>query len=117
MLKTYYKPLISLLSSKHLDDLPIHVQIRLKRFHFTVSHVPGKDPSTADTLSQSPVRGSDKQFNQKVTAYINMLCENLPAPDHCISIIKQLQLKVKVCQQVIKILQKWMARQATCTYH
>jgi len=65
------------------------------RFHFTISHVPGKDLSTADTLSRSPVKGlsfTDEQFNQEVAAYMNMICENLPASDQCISQIKQFQL-------------------------
>ena len=46
--------------------------MRLMRFQFTISHVPGKDLSTADTLSRAPVRASsftDEQFNQEVTAF------------------------------------------------
>ena len=76
----------------------------LMRFHFTISHVPGKDLSTADTLSRSPVQGSsftDEQFNQEVEAYVHMVCENLPASDQRISQIKQLQLNDEVCQQLI----------------
>jgi len=51
--------------------------MRLMRFYFTISHVPGKDLSTADTLSRSPVKGSsftDEQFKQEVAANMNMIC-------------------------------------------
>ena len=58
--------------------------MRLLRFYFTISHVPGKDHSTADSLSRAPVMVSsfnDKQFNQEITAYVNLVCDNLPASD------------------------------------
>jgi len=74
------------------------------RLHFTISHIPGKDLSTADTLSRSPVKGlsfTDEQFNQEVAAYVNMICENLPASDQHISQIKQFQLNDEACQQLI----------------
>ena len=51
---TDHKPLVSLLSSKPLDSLPLRVQhfrMRLMRFTYTISHVPGKDLTVADTLS------------------------------------------------------------------
>ena len=42
---TDHKPLVSLLGSKLLDSLPLRVQhfrMRLMRFTYTISHVPGK---------------------------------------------------------------------------
>ena len=77
--------------------------MRLMRFHFTISHVPGKELSTADTLSRAPVTSStftDEQFNHEVAAYVGMVCENLPASDQHISQIKQLQLNDEVCQKL-----------------
>ena len=52
--KTDHKPLVPLLSSKNLDDLPLRVQrfrLRLMRYDFSISHVPGKELIIADALS------------------------------------------------------------------
>ena len=55
---TDHKPLISLLSSKPLDTLPLRVQhfrMRLMRFTYIISHVPGKELTVLDTLTTAPV--------------------------------------------------------------
>ena len=57
-LETDHKPLVPLLSKTHLDRLPPRVlrfRLRLMRFDYSVSHVPGKLLCTADTLSRAPV--------------------------------------------------------------
>ena len=56
-IQTDHKPLVPLFSSKHLEELPLRVQrfrMRMMRFQFTISHVPGKDLKIADTLSLEP---------------------------------------------------------------
>ena len=56
--ETDHKPLVPILSSKHLDTLPPRVlrfRLRLDRFDFSISHIPGKHMYTADTLSRSPL--------------------------------------------------------------
>ena len=56
--ETDHRPLVPLLSTKSLDELPIRVQrfrIRLMKFNFKISHVPGKLLYTADALSRSPL--------------------------------------------------------------
>ncbi|KAI4890554.1 hypothetical protein NFI96_006207, partial [Prochilodus magdalenae] len=58
--KTDHKPLVSLLGSKNLDELPPRIQrlrMRLMKFTYTVSHVPGKNIATADVLSRVPDNG------------------------------------------------------------
>ena len=53
-LETDHKPLLPLLSSKNLEDLPIRVQhlhLRLMRFDYIIVHIPGKSLCTADALS------------------------------------------------------------------
>ena len=57
-LETDHKPLVPLLSKTHLDRLPPRVlrfRLRLMRFDYSVSHVPGKLLYTADALSRAPV--------------------------------------------------------------
>ena len=56
-IETDHKPLVPLLSTKHLDDLPPRIlcfKLRLIPFDYTISHIPGKLLYTADTLSHAP---------------------------------------------------------------
>ncbi len=58
-LETDHKPLLSLLSTKALDELPpriLRFRLRLMKFTFDIVHVPGKQLITADTLSRAPVK-------------------------------------------------------------
>ena len=58
-INTDHTPLVPIFSSKSLDELPLrvqHFQLCLLRFHFTISHSPGKQLVTADTLSQAPLQ-------------------------------------------------------------
>ena len=54
-IETDHKPLVPLFSTKNLDELPPRVQryrMRMMRYRFTISHVPGKSLTVADTLSR-----------------------------------------------------------------
>ena len=83
-IETDHKPLVSLLSSKNFDEMPIRVQrfrLRLMRYSYTIVHVPGKDLSTADTLSLALVsnpKHSDEDFQKHVNACVNLLVNQLP---------------------------------------
>ena len=84
-LETDHKPLIPLLSSKSLDEMPIRIQrfrLRLMRFSYKIDHIPGKKICTADTLSRAPDSESDKadtDLQTEVNAFVNIVMENLPA--------------------------------------
>ena len=57
LIETDHKPLIPLLGSKHLDDLPpriLRFRLRLARVDYLIVHVPGKLLYTADALSRAP---------------------------------------------------------------
>ena len=57
-IETDHKPLIPLLSSKHLDNLPLGIvcfRFRLAWYDYLITHVPGKLLYTADALSRAPV--------------------------------------------------------------
>ena len=54
-IETDHKPLVPLMSSKHLNDLPPRVlrfRPRMAKFDYEIRHVPGKYLYTADTLSR-----------------------------------------------------------------
>ena len=103
---TDHKPLVPLLSTKNLDELPIRIQrfrMRLMRYSFTISHVAGKDLVTADTLSRAPVSTpsmQDEEHYHEVEAYVSFVYQNLPASDKRIDQIKEYQSKDEICQQL-----------------
>ena len=86
-IETDHKPLVPLLTSKNLDELPIRVQrfrLRLMQFSYSMSHMPGEDLITADTLSRAPVSNSntdDTEFQQEVEAFVNQVTDQLPATE------------------------------------
>ena len=62
MIKMDHKPLIPLLGTKNLDNLPpkvLRFRLRLSRFKYDISHVPGKLLYTADTLSRAPIPSTE----------------------------------------------------------
>ena len=57
LIETGHKPLIPLLGSKRLDELPpriLRFRLRLARVDYSIVHVPGKLLFTVDTLSRAP---------------------------------------------------------------
>ena len=78
-IQTDHKPLVPLFTTKGLAELPVRVQrfrLRLMRFNFTVSHVPGKDLIVADALSRAPNDATDsneEEFSQEVEAFVNLI--------------------------------------------
>ena len=84
---TDHKPLVPILSTKSLEELPLRVQrfrLRLLSFHFTISHIPGKELMTADTLSQAPLQNltaADIQLQEDCDAYVALEIANIPATE------------------------------------
>ena len=103
---TDHKPLVPLFSTKHLEQIPIRVQrfrLRMMRFQFTISHVPGKQLVIADTLSRSPSENStdtDELLHQETNAFIKAVMQTLPATDKRMEQIKECQLNDETCQLV-----------------
>ena len=83
--ETDHKPLVPLLGSKSLDELPPRIQrlrMRLMRFSYTISHVPGKDIATADVLSRAPIENTAEGLQEEeVSLYVDTVMANLPATD------------------------------------
>ena len=104
---TDHKPLVPLFSSKHLEELPIRVQrfrLRMMRFQFTISHVPGKELIIADTLSRAPAADptpADKGFQDEANVFVDAIMQSLPATEERMEEIKSLQLRDPVCQQIL----------------
>ena len=115
-IETNHKPLIPLLSTKSLDEMPLRVQrfrLHLMRYHYSISHLAGKELCTTDTLSRAPVGSPDCQsekLQKDVTAYVNLVIDHLPATEKRLIEIQKAQEEDPICQKVI-ILSEWVARE------
>ena len=102
-IETDHKPLVPLLSSKPLDSLPPRVlrfRLRLLRYHFTISHVPGKDLVIADALSRAPVASSsrsDQALQADVEAFVAAATDSLPATDKRLADFRAHQVEDESC--------------------
>ena len=105
-LHTDHKPLVPILSSKSLDTLPARVQrfrMRLMRYQFSISHVPGKDLHIADTLSRAPTSTNtptDDLFCQQVDNFVHLVTDSLPITETRLLQIAQMQEQDAVCQEL-----------------
>ena len=84
---TDHKPLVPLFGEKNVDELPIRVQrfrLRMMRYKFSISHVPGKSLLMAGALSRAPcsdARREDTLLEQATTAYACHVLQSLPATE------------------------------------
>ena len=104
---TDHKRLVPLFSTKSLEELPLCVQqfrMRMMHFDFTISHVPGKELTIADTLSRAPASSSpaDMELEQEATAYVNSVVENFPATEQRLQEIRECQQADTTCQKIVK---------------
>ena len=63
-IQTDHKPLITLFSTKQLEELSVRVQrfrLQMLWFDFTIVCIPGKSLVIADTLSRAPLLEPDEQ--------------------------------------------------------
>ena len=97
--ETAHKPLVPLVGTKHLDNLPLRVlrfRFRPARYDYSILHVPGKLLYTAVTLSRAPTSPTDcKITNTKMEEAAEMLMEvsiaHLPASQQRISLCSSYQ--------------------------
>ena len=121
-IQTDHKPLVPLFSSKNLDELPLRVQrfrLRMMRFLYTISHVPGKELAIADALSRAPAAVTSATSNaleSETAAYVDFIVKNLPASEQRLKEIKECQEADPVCQQIVELcLSGWPAKQSLPT--
>ncbi|RVE55527.1 hypothetical protein OJAV_G00235410 [Oryzias javanicus] len=105
-METDHKPLVPLLGSKRLDELPPRIQrlrMRLMRFAFTISHVAGKNIATADVLSRAPVGEKDSDLSEEdINLYVDAVMSSLPATESRLQQIKTHQENDIIIRQLKK---------------
>ncbi|KAL0190869.1 hypothetical protein M9458_013567 [Cirrhinus mrigala] len=111
-LQTDHKPLVPLLSTRGLDDLPPRVlrfRLRLLRYDYNIVHVPGKNLITADTLSRAPLTDTpsaeDLQLEKEVQVFVDAVVSSLPVTDTRLEKIKQAQQTDETCKIVARYCQ------------
>ncbi|KAL0166592.1 hypothetical protein M9458_038436, partial [Cirrhinus mrigala] len=105
-IETDHKPLVPLLSSKKLDELPPIIQrlrMRLLRFSYTISHVAGKNIATADVLSRAPINNTAEGLSEEdINLYADSVVASLPATERRLKEIQEHQDKDSILQQLKK---------------
>ena len=105
--ETDHKPLVPLLTTCTLDEVPPRVQrlrMRLMRFHFKeVNHVPGKELYIADALSRMQADNPNTQATipeEEMNIYVDSVLDSLPLSDVKLMEIKEAQDEDPVCKQI-----------------
>ncbi|KAI4880976.1 hypothetical protein NFI96_001098 [Prochilodus magdalenae] len=119
-IETDHKPLVPLLSSKALDELPPRVlrfRLRLLKFTYDIVHVPGKCLITADALSRAPVKHTftqeEKDNEADVKVFVDTVVQSLPATEARLKVIQDKQKVDPVCAKLIKYCQtEWPDKHA-----
>ena len=106
-IETDHKLLVPLLSSKGLDDLPhrnLQFRLRMARFDYSISHIPGTLLHTADALSRAPLThtGEVDELEEEVEAYIGGIVASLPATEHRLHQFREEQARDPICSQVLR---------------
>ena len=103
--QTDHKPLVPLFTTKHLEELPLRVQrfrLRMTRFNFSMSHVPGKHLLIADALSRSPNAEAEATnvLPEEIQVFVDAVLAAIPATEERIEQIRQAQQKDRVPETV-----------------
>ena len=107
-IETDHNPLVPLLSSRNLEDLPARVQrfrMRMMRFTYSISHVPGKSLYTADTLSRvplvRPLNREEEKLEADVQAYVDSIVKYLTATEDRLEDFRSQQQQDEITRQLM----------------
>ena len=101
-IKTNHKPLVPLLSTKALDELPPRVlrfRLRLICYHFQIAHTPGKSLITADVPSRAPVFSvtpNNTALQSEVSTFVASVTDSLPSSDEHLKEIQSHQVSDEI---------------------
>ena len=117
--ETDHKPLVPLLGTKNLDSLPpriLRFRLRMDRFDYHITHVPGKELYTADTLSRAPLLNetSDSKLQEEANLLMEMCISHLPASPKRLDEYGKAQGADHVCSTIVNYCRNgWPDKRAT----
>lgn len=93
-LLTDHKPLVPLINTKDLDQVPLRCQrllIRMMRYNPKAVYTPGKDLVIADALSRNPLAKiqPDSNLEKEVEAHVAAIVADIPATPSKLALIRQ----------------------------
>lgn len=97
LIQTDHKPLIPLLGSKQLDNLPPRVlrfRLRLTRFQYSIEYTPGKTLYVPDTLSRAPLSttgDSPDSYYQDMDEVMETAVSTLPIDGNRLAMYREKQ--------------------------
>ena len=104
--ETDHKPLISLLTTRTLDEVPPRVpqlRMQLMRFHFKeVNHVPGKKMYIADALTRMQSENTNRMATvpEEMNIYVDGVLDSLSVSVVKPTEIKEAQDEDPFCRQI-----------------
>lgn len=107
-IETDHRPLLALLKTKGLDELPPRIQrfrMRLMRYSYQVMYTAGKNLTTADALSRAPTGSpekGDQLLESDTRAFVASVIDSIPATPRRLEEIKRKQQEDKVCSRVMQ---------------
>uniref|UniRef100_A0A3B3I785 Gypsy retrotransposon integrase-like protein 1 n=1 Tax=Oryzias latipes TaxID=8090 RepID=A0A3B3I785_ORYLA len=110
-LETDHRPLVPLVNSRSLDDVPLRCQrllMRLMRYNPEAVYVPGKTLVVADTLSRCPQARTREptDMHSEVEYYVATVVQSIPASPSRIDGIRAATAKDRELQTVIELVRK-----------
>ena len=111
-LETDHKPLLALLKTKSLEDLPpriLRFRMRLMRFSYVIEYTRGKNLVTADALSRAPVskqQPDEKKQTEEDDLFIRQVINNIPATEKRLDEIRNESARDPVCQALHRYVQE-----------
>ena len=78
------------------------LRLRLLRFDFTISLVPGKELTTADALSRAPSKSTSRvKQDEEIELYVESILLQLPALDKRLEEIATAQKEHSICKKLL----------------
>ena len=76
--------------------------MRMMRFLFSITHIPGKHLIVADALSRAPLHKEDHDLQDEADAFVNYTFQSLPATESRLEKIRHQQRQDDVCRLLVK---------------
>lgn len=119
-IETDHKPLIPILNNKQLIEMSPRIQnmrMKLLKYSFTATHVPGKEMEDADALSRSPHTPAvdDNKVDEEVLYHIEEVIKSMPASTEYLGKVREATKNDQELQQLQNQMRKgWPNSKQQC---